>query len=351
MAKTRQEIVTSNQIRHPIVLRDRIAGVIEFASDFFWGVNWDDGDNDESIRKVRVSDGGSEWSWSFATDGNWTTNSPTPRDLVLDQNGNVYVSSDNASTMYSYIVLDSDGVAVVTKDDADLGFTPFTMAVDREGNVFHVDLNETIRKTDKEGNVEWTVTHTGTNIQFPDLDYEGNIYCHDTTNDKVHKISPTGSLVWSTAAFTGESTRYPAVDATGYVIVGSSTGPVHKIDPSDGSVVWTSTPLGVDVRKIQCDKNNDIYIAYDTDKIMKLDSTGAIIFTATVSGISGFQGLAVMTNGQFAGSDRFFNSTGVVIFNANGSIASRGNPFGTSESIRQMLGAPRVGNFRDNWPD
>src|SRR6478672_743715 len=174
----------------------------------------------------------------------------SPFDLCVNAQGTIYVTDQNntirqistsgtvttlaGSTTFGY--MDGPGATA-------LFFTPNSICVDTNGMIYVADYNNNkIRKitpagvvSTLAGSTQGYADGTGTAAQFylPQgvcVDTNGNVYVADGQNNKIRKITPTGTVTtlagsdfgFSDGQGTNAQFRYPmgiCVDATGTVFV------------------------------------------------------------------------------------------------------------------------------------
>jgi sugar lactone lactonase YvrE len=176
----------------------------------------------------------------------------SPYGVAVDALGNVYVADavnhrirkvTPSGTVSTLAGSGTAGFADSTGTNAQFN-NPFGVAVDASGNVYVADrLNHRIRKITPTGTVSTLAGSTygsadgaGTNAQFSSLegvtvDASGNVYVADTPNQRIRKITPSGTVSTlagsATAGFadgSGTAAQFNrptgvAVDASGNVYV------------------------------------------------------------------------------------------------------------------------------------
>ncbi len=212
-----------------------------------------------------------------------------PIDFLADNSGNFYVIDNNNSRIRK---IDAAGIITTFAGNGTFGFggdggpstasvlnNPSRMTIDGAGNIYFADAgNNRIRKISASGTIT-TVAGNGTPAFAGDggpatngsfnaplgvtLDGNGNMYIADGNNHRVRKVSTTGIL--STFAGTG---------AVGY------TG--------DGAAATAATmnyPNG-----ITCDQTCNVYFTdWYGHKVRKINGLG-IISTVVGTGVAGFSG-------------------------------------------------------------
>jgi sugar lactone lactonase YvrE len=173
-----------------------------------------------------------------------------PLGIAVDGAGNVYVSEFAHNTIRK--ISPQGSVITLAGSAANPGWrdglgdnahfrNPWALAVDRAGNVYVADKdNSVIRKITPDGRVSTVAGKPGESgfadgpggtARFKEphgvaVDGSGNLYVADTANNAVRKITPAG--VVSTIASALSSPESIAADAAGAVYVADSAG-VHRI--------------------------------------------------------------------------------------------------------------------------
>ncbi|NFK78253.1 phage tail protein [Clostridium botulinum] len=108
------------------------------------------------------------------------------------------------------------------------------------------------------------------------LDIYGKIYCI-CTKDLI-KIDEDGYVYWR---YTDDNIITSVTVKNGYVYIGTwENNRLIKIDSSSGNIIWRnyySSKYGI--RSIAIDDNDIIYAGTDNGKVIKIDSTGKVIWT------------------------------------------------------------------------
>ena len=287
--------------------------------------------------------------------------------VAVDTTGNVYVADSynnkirkitgagEVTTLAgSGIAGSADGLGIAASFN-----NPTGVAVDGNGNVYVADsYNNKIRKITASGDVTTlagsgepgTANGTGTAARFNGpsgvaVDQSGTLYVADTDNQKIRKITASGSVTNYVGSGTSGSTDgtgaeasfyYPqgiAVDGTGTLYVADTDNQkIRKIEAggvvttlagsgSYGSTDGTGTlasfngPSGVAV-----DVNNNVFVADSgNNKIRKISATGEVT-TLAGSGVEGAidgsgieanfkypEGVAVDGNGKVYVADGYNN--------------------------------------------
>ena len=118
---------------------------------------------------------------------------------------------------------------------------------------------------------DWEFTgHTGW-IYGLAIDDQGNVHS-GANNNKVIKISPSGSKIWE---FYGHSNgiNSVAVDDQGNVYSGGGDNKVMKISPS-GSKVWEFTGHTNSINSVAVDDQGNVYSGARDKKVMKIKQEG-----------------------------------------------------------------------------
>ena len=229
-----------------------------------------------------------------------------PFGVAVDVDGNVYVADT-----YNYRIRKITPAGVVTTlagntnygyaDGAGAGalfYLPKGVAVDPAGNVYVADENnQRIRKITPTGTVTTLAGSTGGSTdgdvsvaQFSTpggiaIDADGNLYIGDTGNHRIRKITPAG-------------------------VVSTLAGSTQGITDADGSAARFNKPTGVVV-----DGDGNIYVADDdNERIRKVTPSGTV---TTIAG--GFA--PGFTDG--VGEDATFSSPTGIALDGSGTYLCR----------------------------
>ena len=244
-----------------------------------------------------------------------------PVGVAADVEGNIYVMDTNNFRIQKF---DSKGNFLLMWGSQGSGEGKFGdsldahdghLAVDRQGNVYVVDLkNVRIQKFDSNGNylTQWGTEGLGEG-QFTHpfdiaIDQENNIYISDVGSNTIQKFDQTGQFLlrWGKTGYNaGEfSDVYSvAIAPEGNVLVTDSTGRIQKFD-SNGQFMSTIMPEPVDNQgvflwNIAVDNQGDIYVAdWYGNRIVKLDPEGKAL---------------AAWSGTDVGVDRFVNVQDIVV--------------------------------------
>jgi sugar lactone lactonase YvrE len=274
----------------------------------------------------------------------------------------VTVASNSAqSTTFSFI----DTVVVSTVAGSGPGFAngigaaaqfdlPFGVAIDANGNLYVTDtFNEKIRKITPAGAVS---TFAGSTAGFADgsvanaqfdrpngitVDNNGNVYVADTSNNKIRKITPAGSvttLAGSTFGFAdgiGSAVQFRSpsgcvIDVSGNLYVtDKSNQKIRKISPTGvvttlaGSTFGFADGIGTTAQfkspnGIAIDASGNLYVADSSNhKIRKISPIG--IVTTLAGSTQGF------SNGVGSGAQFSFPMGITVDTNGNLFVIDNGN--------------------------
>ena len=145
------------------------------------------------------------------------------------------------------------------------------VAANEDGYVYSASADEEVHKINSSGGMEWAYTGHSDLIEAIAVDGNGYVYSA-SADEEVHKINPSGEKVWS---YTGHSDAIRAieVDQNGYVYSGSRDEEVHKINPS-GEMEWAYTGHNDRIEGVAVDEDGYIYTA-SGNEVHKIDSSGA----------------------------------------------------------------------------
>ena len=161
--------------------------------------------------------------------------------------------------------------------DAHLSYI-YSLAVDNQGNVYFGSSDNKVIKISPSGSKVWEFTEHTAGVRSVSVDNQGNIYS-GAADKKVIKISSSGSKVWE---FTGHTAgvRSVSVDNQGNIYSGSSDNKVIKISPS-GSKVWEFTEHTGTVYSLAVDNQDNIYSGAADKKVIKISPSGSKVWEFT----------------------------------------------------------------------
>jgi PASTA domain/NHL repeat len=211
----------------------------------------------------------------------------SPKGLAVDGLGNVYIAEyhgDRVRKVNPAGIITTYAGSGIRGDTGDGGpataarlFAPRGLAVDGQGNLYIADhYNHRIRKVDSSGTItRFAGTSAGfsgdggpatsAQLHYPEhvtTDESGNVYIADSSNRRVRKVSPSGTIT---------------------TFAGSGGGGL-----GDGGLATSATldhPRGLEV-----DAQGNLYIADSADyRVRKVDTAG-MITTVVGTGNGGFHG-------------------------------------------------------------
>jgi trimeric autotransporter adhesin len=245
----------------------------------------------------------------------------TPLGLAVDGLGNVYIADAGPGSGARVRKVNPAGIITTYAGTSASSFSgdggpataaalyaPRGLALDGQGNLYIADMyNQRIRKVDSSGTI---TTFAGTSqgfsgdggpatsakLAYPEqvtTDGSGNVYIADTSNRRVRKVSPSGTIT---------------------TFAGSGGGPLGDGGPATSATL--SYPKGLEV-----DDQGNLYIAdWSNYRVRKVD-TGGTITTVVGTGSGGFQG-----DGGPAGSATVFGPVALALDGlGNLYIADSGN--------------------------
>ena len=233
--------------------------------------------------------------------------------------------------------------------------SPREVVVDNSGNVYVVDRsNHRIQKFDSSGNfvMGWGSEGTGPGQFFrpehADIDSAGNIYVADKGNNRIQKFTSAGAFVtmWGTFGSGDGQFNNPqgvAVDGAGNVYVADTNNDrIQKFDSSGSFITKWVSDVAYDIAAAS---DGSIYVANrDDDIVQKFTSSGALVLI--IGGISGADpgqfrlpsGVAVDSAGNVyvadRGNDRIQKFTSAGVFLAEWGIFGTGDgEFNTPQGV------------------
>lgn len=281
--------------------------------------------------------------------------SNSPLNLTIDAVGNLYFTLSNTHCIYKR---STTGAISVFAGGSASGYSdgsgssaqfnyPAGMDVDASGNLIVADRdNNCIRKitpsgvvsTIAGGVISGTTDAVGSLAKFSSpndvtIDASGNVYVADTQNNRIRKISPTGSVTTIAGDYNGYSNgigtlalfnqpQSLTVDQSGNLYVVEANHAIRKISPANLVTTYAGTitagyvngsatvarfqyPSGVDVDAI-----GNLYVADQANHTIRMINTSGVVTSIAGNGTQGVtDGLAI--NSKFYNpKDLAVNSAG-----------------------------------------
>ncbi|MCK4816338.1 SMP-30/gluconolactonase/LRE family protein, partial [bacterium] len=225
----------------------------------------------------------------------WYTDNPT--DVVLDSDGNLYVSGNHKIKKYAPDGTYISKIEHTGSEDFSLDWY-FFIAIDNSGNIYACNEgSHNVVKFDSNGNY---VTKWGSfgedNDQFHNphgiaCDSEGNVYVCDQSNHRISKFSSTGTFITSWGTLGGGDGQFNnpmgiAIDASDNVYVADRHNNRVQVFTSNGTFQkkWSSGGASGSERYFDCprgialDSLGNFYISDDCyHRILKFASDGTFI--------------------------------------------------------------------------
>jgi len=222
----------------------------------------------------------------------WYTDNPT--DIVIDSNGNLYVSGNGRIKKYSPDGTYISKIENTGNEDFSLDWY-FFIAIDNSGNIYACNQgSHNIVKFDSDGNY---VTKWGSfgedNDQFHNpegiaCDSAGNVYVSDQNNHRISKFSSDGTFItsWGTQGGGDGQFNNPhgiAIDASDNVYVADRHNGRVQVFTSNGTFQskWSSSSGENHFdcpRFIAFDSLGNLYMTDDCyHRVLKFDSDGTFI--------------------------------------------------------------------------
>ncbi len=235
----------------------------------------------------------------------WYTDNPT--DVVLDSDGNLYVSGSHKIKKYAPDGTYISKIENTGNEGFDLDWY-FFIAIDNSGNIYACNEgSHNIVKFDSDGNY---VTKWGSfgeaNDQFHNpqgiaCDSEGNVYVCDNNNHRISKFSSNGTFItsWGTQGGGDGQFNNPqgiAIDASDSVYVADRHNNRIQVFTSNGTFQnkWSNTGSGENhfdcPRGIALDSLGNFYITDDCyHRVSKFASDGTFLTEWGTSGNGNLQ--------------------------------------------------------------
>jgi sugar lactone lactonase YvrE len=279
----------------------------------------------------------------------------TAGNLYIADYGNNLVEKMDATTQQLVVVAGGGGDSPSTTADGatNVGIYPFGVAVDRKGNLYVADFNNSLVEEVAAGSNQIVVVAGGGYVEasaVPELataagfyqvlgvavDYAGNLYIADAGDDVIEKVTVADGMIIRIAGF---GPNFPSTIPTVAVNAGLNTPSSVTVDPA-GNVYLADTSNG---------------------QIEQVNSAGQIIVVAG-SGATNAGAAA-----QSATSVKLYNPTGVVadgagnlyITDANDNLIDKVTPaalalsfpstnVGATSGTQQTVNIENVGNASAN---
>ncbi|MCS4446748.1 PQQ-binding-like beta-propeller repeat protein [Clostridium botulinum] len=149
-------------------------------------------------------------------------------------------------------------------------YTIGKIALDNYGKIYCICTKDLI-KTDEDGYVYWR--YTDDNIITSVTVKNGYVYIGTWENNRLIKIdSSSGNIIWRNYYPSKYGIGSIAIDDNDIIYAGTDNGKVIKID-STGKVIWTYDKHKSDVKAIAIDRNGYIYSG-GGNRLVKLCSNG-----------------------------------------------------------------------------
>jgi DNA-binding beta-propeller fold protein YncE len=220
-----------------------------------YGGDWTMESTGVDIEATYFTGGISNYQGTLATTNvDWAEIGQSPYGIAIDQAGNVYTVSQNSNNVTKTT---PDGISDVFGDTGD---TPTVLAIDKAGNVYTANfLSNNVSKITPDGvsTIDWAKTDS--NPRGIAIDSVGNVYTTNRASNNVTKITPDGvsTVEW---AKTDRDPMGIAIDQAGNVYTANlDSNNVTKITPDGVSTVgWADTEIGPG--SIAIDSAGNVYI-------------------------------------------------------------------------------------------
>ena len=244
--------------------------------------------------EVRAYTHSGELVWSFPYLNTW------PRDIEVDQEGNIYVPDANQQNIRKY---SPSGELLLT-----IGSTgtqpgqfgrPMSIALDGAGNIYAADQDTEVSKFGPDGRLIWNnigLNNPNADLSRPNgiaLDSQGNIYVADSNNRDIIVFDPTGHYIRSIgpAPFNWYSPVDVAVTHDDYLLMLDRDQDLNDVGKDqifkltlDGTLVDAWAPKGRtpgelwEPQGLSTDPNGDLWVAgYQGHNIVQYGADGAFI--------------------------------------------------------------------------
>ena len=298
-----------------------------------------------------------------------------PYGIVVDSGNNLYIADPGNNRIRK--VAAGTGIITTIAGDGTAGYSgdngpatsaglnlPTGVAVDSGGNVYIADTgNNVIRKINASGSITTVAGNnaegysgdngaaTNATLYTPNgvaVDSAGNLYIADTNNNRIRKVSTSGTITTiagtGTAGYTGDNgaatsatLNKPAavvVDSTGSLYIADTSNDVVRMIATSGTISTIAgngsagysgdggpatsarfnSPYGLNL-----DSSGDVYVADSMNNVVRMVNTAGIISTvggnntngysgdggqATSAALSSPRGVALDSQGNFYFSDQ-----------------------------------------------
>ena len=237
----------------------------------------------------------------------WATvsNSPvsaSPRSLVADASGNIYVANSGNNTVSK---ISATGVVTAAWVTLANNTRPFGITIDASGNIYTANnSNNTISKITPAGVVTdaWATITDGSNPYAIVTDANGNVYVANQNGFTVTKITAAGVATQAWGRLT--TNVFPnaiAVDASGNVYTANGNSTISKITPAGViTQTWATLATNAYPEAIVVDASGNLYTAnYNAATVSKITSSGAVTQNwATLTSNSKPQAMTIDASGN-----------------------------------------------------
>ena len=239
----------------------------------------------------------------------------SPGGVALDDDGNVYVTSEGMRGRVVKLTTGTDTTTVLPFSDQ---YQPRGLVVDGVGNVYFSDLNDRVVKLTAGSDAPTVLPFTG--LDEPAgvaVDSDGDVYVADRGADMVVRLE-SGSNVQTVLPFVGlNKPGGVAVDSAGNVYVADTgNNRVLKLVATSNEQVLLPFAGIVSPRGIAVDDAGDVYVTeHNRNKVVKLAAGAAIPEVLPFTGLNGPLDVAVDKHGNVYVADR--GNDRVVMVDAN----------------------------------
>jgi len=162
---------------------------------------------------------------------NSNLNTPT-----VDKDGNIY----SVNLDHELISYDKDGNERWKISDG-THYSPYGSVVIGNDNTLYMSAGPNLIALTSDGQIKWKTSFTANFSQTPAIDKDGTVYAYNNSDDKLYAINPDGSMKWKTAVINDgvADNKSPLISKDGTIYVqGSAAASYLTAVDKTGQIKW-----------------------------------------------------------------------------------------------------------------
>ena len=213
--------------------------------------------------------------------------------IAVHQNGNIYMSTDtdirklNSNGGFVWIYSGPTELGGITNVEG--------LKIDANENVYATSAAGRTFSINSSGSNRWAVNTAGGSRMHIALASNGDIFVAGGFADRVHKVTSSGSLVWSNTTPT-DTVWDVTTTSSNDAIAGDNDGKVYKFRNSDGAVLVTKSNHNSGLMGFTSDLADNIYTIgqgnrlklFDANLSLQKNVTQSSFIGSSISGIATF---------------------------------------------------------------